>query len=59
MTVVIGAIQAAFMRVTFCNDGGVEAAAKIVGEFVEFRVAVYFNRALRGVAYNVTVMTPL
>jgi len=55
----IGALQAVFVTVAFCNNGGVEAAAKIVGKFVEFRVAVYFNRALSGVAYDVAVMTPL
>ena len=43
---------------TLGNDGRTEPGSKIVGEFVELRIAVDFNGLLGGVADDVAVVAP-
>src|SRR6476646_11234718 len=53
------ALGAAFLLLlTLRHDGGAQAAAEVVGQFVELRVAVNLDGLLRRVANNVAVVAP-
>jgi hypothetical protein len=40
------------------HDGGAEAAAEVVGQFVKLRVAVDFDGFLGGIANHIAVVAP-
>jgi hypothetical protein len=49
---------APFLLLAFGHDGGAEAAAEIVGQFVKLGVAVDFDGLLGGVADDIAVVAP-
>src|SRR6266545_3158774 len=40
------------------HDGGTKSAAEVVGQFVEFGIAINLDGLLGGVAHHVAVMAP-
>jgi len=55
----LDALRAAlFVLLALGHDGRTEAGAKIVGQFVELRVAVNLNGFLGGVADHVAIVAP-
>jgi hypothetical protein len=43
---------------TLGHDGGTKAGAKVIGQFIQLRVAIDLNGFLRGITNDVAVMAP-
>jgi hypothetical protein len=47
-----------FMLLAFGHDGGAEASAEVVGQFVKLGIAINLNGLLRSIANYVAVVAP-